>query len=83
MTQLAFDLDSAVSLTREDIRASVAEPGMTPAEIDAAVRDALDRHEPVEALPAPPCVCVGVPMVFLDALAVDRRCARCGREPRR
>ncbi|MBA3262346.1 MAG: hypothetical protein H0T69_07760, partial [Thermoleophilaceae bacterium] len=44
--QLALDLDAAMS-SREDIeariRATVAEDGMAPDEIDAAVNDALAR----------------------------------------
>jgi hypothetical protein len=85
--QLAFDLDSA---TQDDdlharLRSEVTEPGMTDAEIDAAIADARERLGigPVEAAQASPCICLGVPLIFLDALAEDRRCARCGREPRR
>lgn len=67
------------------IRAQVAEPGMSAAELDAAVHDALDRLGlgPCAATRARPCLCESGPLLFLDALAIDRRCARCGREPQR
>jgi hypothetical protein len=84
--QLAFDIPTPPS--EDDIetrlRAAVTEDGMTDAEIDAAVQDARQRLGvgPVEARPAQSCVCVGVPLVFVDAFAEDRRCARCGRDPR-
>jgi hypothetical protein len=80
--QLAFDED-AVLLAR--VRAAVTEPGMSPTEIDAAVEDARRRLglDPCAATEARPCVCEQGAMLLVDAFAVDRRCARCGREPRR
>jgi hypothetical protein len=84
--QLELDLADAMQDDLQGrIRASVTEPDMSDAEIDAAVADALKRLglRTKGSRRARPCECVRVPMVFLDALAVDRRCARCGREPRR
>jgi hypothetical protein len=84
-----LELDLAAAMEDDDlharIRAAVAKDGMSPAEIDAAVEDAFDRLglRSNGALPAQPCLCESGPMLFLDALAVDRRCARCGRQPRR
>jgi hypothetical protein len=58
---------------------------MTDDEIDAAVADAQQRLGlgPVEATPARRCICEQGALLFVDASAVDRRCARCGREPAR
>ena len=85
--QLALDLDAAMpdqDNLEERLRAAVAEDGMTPEEIDAAVEDARRRLGLglVEARRAPPCLCER-PQVFVDAFAEDRRCNLCGREPRR
>jgi hypothetical protein len=86
--QLALDLDAA--MRDEDdlharIRAGVTEDGMSPEEIHAAVADALDRlgiTSPSAAASARPCVCEGHSLVMLDAFALERRCALCGRRAR-
>lgn len=83
--QLALDLDGAMhdqDDLEERLRAAVAEDGMSPDEIDAAVEDARRRLGlgPVEARRARPCLCEH-PQVFVDAFAEDRRCNLCGREP--
>jgi hypothetical protein len=82
---LELDLAAAMQDDPLDrIRASVTEPDMTAAEVDAAVEDALARlgiARPPEATTAPRCICDGGSLL-LDALAVDRTCARCAREPR-
>jgi hypothetical protein len=67
------------------IRAQIIERGMSDEEAAAALEDALARlgiSRPTEATSARPCVCENGSLL-LDALAVDRTCARCGREPRR
>jgi hypothetical protein len=96
MKQLQLDLDGAVRDQEDDdmlarIRAAVTEDGMSPGEVEmspgeveAAVDDAFDRLglRSNGAAHAQPCLCESGPMLFVGALAVDRRCARCGREPR-
>jgi hypothetical protein len=80
--QLALDEDAA---TLAALRVAVTEPGMLPTEIDAALEDARRRLGlgPCAAAQARPCVCEQGSMLLVDALAIDRRCARCGREPGR
>jgi hypothetical protein len=77
--QLALDLDAS------EVRALVVEDGMSPEEAEAAVADALGQAggKPPEAPTPRPCICSNGPMLLISALAVDRRCARCGREPAR
>jgi hypothetical protein len=79
--QLAFEFQDNLDVR---IRASVAEANMTSEEIDAAVKDALDRLgvRSNGAARARPCICEGGSMMLISAFAIDRRCARCGREPR-
>jgi hypothetical protein len=87
--QLALNLDAAMpsheELLEARIRVSVAEDNMSPEEIDAAVADALDRLglQSNGAARARPCLCENGSLLFLNALAENRRCARCGREPAR
>jgi hypothetical protein len=87
--QLALNLDAAMpsheELLETRIRASVTEDGMSVGEVDAAVNDAFDRLglRANGAAHARPCICENGSLLFLDALAADRRCARCGREPAR
>ncbi len=82
--QLELDLVAATEADLVDrVRAAVVEPGMTEQEAEAAIADALDQLgvAPVAAAPARPCICDGGSLLLIDALAADRRCARCGREP--
>jgi hypothetical protein len=83
--QLEFDMAAAMQDSLLDrLRAAVTEPGMTEEEITAAVEDARHRLGlgAIEASPGRRCICEQGALLFVDALAVDRRCARCGREPR-
>jgi hypothetical protein len=82
--QLALDLDARHD--EDDLRARlrglVVEDAMSEEEAAAAIEDAIRQigDTPAQAEPAKPCACTS-PMVFVAALAEDRRCARCGREP--
>jgi hypothetical protein len=82
--QLAFDL-GALPRRHDDelarIRANVTEPGMTDAEIEAAVADAIEQFRPATNGSARPCVCEH-PSVFAEEFG-GSRCGLCGKGRRR
>jgi hypothetical protein len=80
--QLAFDFGAQDDLIAS-VRALVAEPGMTDAEIEAVVEDALSGlgwRLPTDAARAKACECVHRLVLPFDR-GDGPRCLWCGRAP--